>query len=497
MKIALSKDSATRVKADLLAVGVRSKRTKNEAVALLDKAMAGALTSAIKDEDFRGHVGDLLKVPARGRVAAGWIVLVGLGDGPETHHDARRVAIMATRAARRQRSVAVVLENDSSAESVRAAAEGLVTGAYRFDRYFTGTRKPRDRVGSGMVLVGDPKDPALLAAASAGADVGEYTNLCRDLVNAPPNELHPPALGEIAQELSRREGIECTVWNKKQIEKAGMHLLIAVNKGSAKEPRFIHLTYKPKAAGKSVPRVVFVGKGLTFDAGGLCIKPAKAMASMKCDMAGSAVTLAVVLAAARLKLPVEVHGVIAATENMTGSDAYRPDDVYPSLDGKTVEIVNTDAEGRLVLADALAYARELQPDYMIDHATLTGACMVALGPGTAGLFSNDAELTALYTEAAGATGEAFWHMPLVEELREGLKSEIADLKHTGEPHGGAITAALFLQEFVGKVRWAHCDIAGPAFPDRNFGLLPKGGTGFGVSTGVCFLERLAAEATGG
>jgi leucyl aminopeptidase len=264
--------------------------------------------------------------------------------------------------------------------------------------------------------------------------------------------------------------------------------LLAVARGSGKEPRFIHMTYKPE--GKAKAKIVFVGKGLTFDAGGLCLKPAKSMIDMKCDMAGAATTIATVIAAARLKLPIEVHGVIGSTENMLGDDAYRPGDVFPSLDGKTVEIINTDAEGRLVLADALAYARELGGDVLIDHATLTGACMVALGPWTAGLFTAADDLATQYATAAEAEGESFWRMPLTEDLRESLRSDVADLKHTGDAYGGSISAALFLREFVGDSRWMHLDIAGPAFQERPHGIQPKGGSGFGVLTAIRFLESL-------
>jgi leucyl aminopeptidase len=256
---------------------------------------------------------------------------------------------------------------------------------------------------------------------------------------------------------------------------------------------YVPATEDGAGAGKKTKKIVFVGKGLTFDSGGLCIKPAAARLDMKCDMAGAATTIGIILAAARLKLPIEVHGLFGATENMTGSAAYRPGDVFKSLDGKTVEIINTDAEGRLVLADVLSYAaKKLKPDYMIDHATLTGACIVALGPWTAGLFSNDDTLAAAYAKAAAEQGESFWRLPLEEDLREMLKSDIADMKHMGDRYGGSITAALFLREFVGKTKWMHLDIAGPAFGERAHGVSPKGGTGFGVATGVRFLETLAA-----
>jgi leucyl aminopeptidase len=314
----------------------------------------------------------------------------------------------------------------------------------------------------------------------------------RDLVNAPPNDLTPVALANAAKEGASAHGVAYKEWDKKALDKLGMRLFLAVNRGSAEEPRMVHLSYVPPGVTKP-KKIVFVGKGLTFDSGGLCIKPAGSMIDMKCDMAGAATTIGIVLAAARLGVPIEIHGLFGATENMTGSSAYRPGDVFKSYQGKTVEIINTDAEGRLVLADVLTYASELKPDYLIDHATLTGACMVALGPWTAGLFSNDDGLAARYTTAAEAEGELYWRMPLVRDLRDSLRSEIADLKHTGDKHGGAISAALFLEEFVGKARWMHLDIAGPAFLERPHAQYPKGGSGFGVATGVRFLESLAKE----
>ena len=215
------------------------------------------------------------------------------------------------------------------------------------------------------------------------------------------------------------------------------------------------------------------------------------MVDMKCDMAGGATTLGILVAAARMKLPIEVHGVIGATENLTGAGAYRPSDVYTSRNGKTVEIINTDAEGRLVLADVLDWSLGLEPDVLVDHATLTGACMVALGNYRAALYANDDALGAAYEAAAKAAGENYWRMPLDEQLKRSLRSDVADLKHTGSRYGGSITAALFLQEFVGKSKWVHLDIAGPAFLDGSKGRYPKGGTGFGVATGVALLESLA------
>jgi leucyl aminopeptidase len=490
MKISLSTESITSVKADILAVGVHAKKVgSDETVKKLDKAMGGALLAHAKDEDFQGQAGETLKVPTSGSVGAKWVVLVGLGTGRSTPRSALTVAVTGALAAKRQRTLAVVLPV-SDEEGVRAAAEGAVTGAYRYDEYLTGARKPHGGVTS-TILVGAKNDAVTKRAAAEGQAIGESINLARDLVNAPPNDMNPPALAQAAVKASAGTKIKCTVWNKKQIEKAGMRLLMAVNQGSGTEPRFVHMVYKPARA---KAKVAFVGKGLTFDSGGLCIKPAKAMLDMKCDMAGAATTIGVVLAAAKIGLPVEVHGIIGSTENMSGDFAYRPGDVFKSLDGKTVEIINTDAEGRLVLADVLTWTRDhVKPDYMIDHATLTGACMVALGRWRAGLFANDDRFGKAYDAAAERVAEHFWRLPLDEDLFETLKSDIADIKHTGDSHGGAITAALFLREFVGDTKWIHCDIAGPAFLDRAHAANPKGGTGFGIATGIEFLRSLAEK----
>jgi leucyl aminopeptidase len=489
MKLTLSTSSLTNVTADLLAVGVRAEHVrKDDNVRKLDEAMHGALTRSIRDEGFTGKSGEVLKVPATGGVTAGWVVVVGLGKEELTAKDARTLAVAATRTVRQHRTIAIALPS-ATADQVRAAAEGVVTGSYRYVQYLTGERRPKGGLKNAMLVV-PKRSRELEDAAEDGVALGESVCLARDLVNAPPNDLNPPALADIAKQHCDAYGVKCTVWNKKRIESEGMGLFLAVNSGSGIEPRFIDMHYKPKGVSGRVPRVVFVGKGITFDSGGLCIKPPKGMIDMKCDMAGAAVTIGVVIAAARLGLPVEVRGLVGATENMSGDFAYRPGDVFPSLDGKTVEIINTDAEGRLVMADVLAYARKLKPDFVVDHATLTGACMVALGPWTAGLFANDDELADRYREASEAEGESYWRMPLTEDLTEGLKSDVADLKHTGEPQGGAITAALFLREFVGDARWAHVDIAGPAFLDRPHGNSPKGGTGFGVATAIRMLEGL-------
>ena len=491
MKIALSTNAPLETAADLLALGVKSDRLqKDPTLKAIDQSLGGALQRLIADDGYKGNLGETLTIALPHGLKATRFVLIGLGSGSITARDARSFGVKAAQVAARLGSLAVVAPGVGE-EQLRSLAEGLATGSYRYTRYLTGDRKPKRQLSEIQVLLPAKANKAMQAALDEGVAVAECVNLARDLVNAPPNDLHPIALAQTAKSESHKLGLECTVLDEKAMEKRGMHLLLAVARGSSNKPRFVHVKYVPKKPKKGQKKVVFVGKGLTFDSGGLCLKPAKSMIEMKCDMGGAAVTLATVLAAAKLQLPIEVHGILACVENMPDGDAYRPGDVFPSMDGKSVEIINTDAEGRLVLADALTYARELTPDYLIDHATLTGACMVALGAFTAGLFANDDDLAKKYAAAAEDTGESYWRMPLTDELRDTLKSDIADLKHTGDAHGGSITAALFLREFVGKTKWAHLDIAGPTFADRARNIYPKGGTGFGVLTALRFLEQLA------
>lgn len=491
MKITASTAALQDVQADLL-VAVFDENSVAAAPQFqqLDRLFGGALKRYVDDVEFVGKQGQMLRVPAGGKLKADWLALVGAGKPRGTAERARSLGVRASRALGAGQQHVAILLGAADADTVRFVSEGLVLGSYRYTKYLT-SNKPKKRSARATLVLAPNSSTDSRSAIERGVVVGEAVNLARDLVNAPPNDLNPVELAQIAKDECDKHGVECQVWNKKRIEKERMNLFLAVNRGSGIEPRFVHMRYVPKRAAAKTKKIVFVGKGLTFDAGGLCIKPAKSMITMKCDMAGAAVTLATVLVAARLKLPVEVHGVIGATENMTGEHAYRPGDVFPSLQGKTVEIINTDAEGRLVLADVLAWAARLEPDFLVDHATLTGACMVALGPYRAGLFSNDEGLARSYEDASKGAGEPFWTLPLDPELRSSLKSDIADLKHTGGSYGGAISAALFLQEFVGDARWVHLDIAGPAFLEHAHDPHPQGGSGFGVSTAVRFLESLA------
>jgi len=489
MKVALSSDALDSVNVDLLAIGVGGEDPLADKIfRRVDRALGGALGRLGKDEGFEGEQGETLRLPvAADGFKARWVLVVGLGADPSSGPAARRLAAAALGAVKSQKTIGVVLPKPTP-DAARAAAEGLVLGAYRFDQFRSEDTAPKTPPPKNAVLVVDDKNRTeLRKAATAGASVGESVNVARDLVNMPPNVLNAEKMAELAKQHAQDVGLKCTVQTKAGIARQKMNLFLAVNQGSENEPRLIHMVHKPA---RPKAKVVFVGKGLTFDAGGLCLKPPKAMADMKCDMAGGAVTIGTLLAVAKLKLPIEVHGLVGATDNMTGGGAYRPGDVFTARSGKTVEIINTDAEGRLVLADVLSYATEIGADYLIDHATLTGACMVALGPWRAALYANDDEMGRAYEDAAEAAGETFWRMPLDAELKEMLKSDVADIKHVGDAFGGSITAALFLQEFVGESRWVHLDIAGPAFQQSPHGVHPKGGTGFGVATAVRFLEGL-------
>ncbi|MGB5695626.1 MAG: leucyl aminopeptidase [Polyangiales bacterium] len=488
MRITLSQSTWDQATVDIVAIAIPSAKTKlNRALGRIEAITGkGTVKALASDERFEGKSSQTLKVAAGGKAKCRWLLLVGIGEEEDASKIAFRLGYGLASAARAQKSSGIDLPEVTS-ESVRAASQALISGAYRYTEYKSD--KTNGGTLTSAVILGAPKgDRGLAGAVRAGKAVAESVNFARDLVNRPPNDLNPVTLARAAAAESRKLDVSCRIWNKARIEKEGMNLLLAVNKGSAIEPRVIHVIYKPARPKK---KVVFVGKGLTFDAGGLCIKPAASMVDMKCDMAGAATTLGIVFAAARLELPIEVHGVVGSTENMTGAKAYRPGDVYKSLEGKTVEVINTDAEGRLVLADVLTWTvRKLKPDLMIDHATLTGACMVALGPWRAGLYTDDDKLASKYLDAANEEDESFWRMPLDSDLRSTLESAVADLKHVGGRYGGSITAALFLKEFVAKTTWMHLDIAGPAFVERAQGRLPKGGTGFGVATGVRFLESL-------
>jgi leucyl aminopeptidase len=496
IKLSIVSQAPLSIAADVVVIGVPEGATTKEGIlAELEKSLGAVVSRAVKREDFTGKKDQTLDLSTNDALRVGRVLLVGLGKtSPLTDVDARVLAAKGARFAlgAKAESLAIVVPSGVTG-GVRAAAEGAVLGAYRFTRFQTGDRLPKVNLGQVSLVVSGKITKADRDALAVGHKVGNAIAIARDLINTPPNELYPELIAQAAVEVARSCGLKVSVYDKDALTKAGMNLIIAVGQGSAHDPRLVHLIYKPTKPAKK--KLVFIGKGLTFDSGGLCIKPAPGMEEMKGDMGGAANVIALMAAVAATKPAVEVHGIVGSAENMPDGAAYRPGDIFKSLDGKTVEIINTDAEGRLVLADCLTYARGLKPDMILDNATLTGACVVALGPTVSGFFANRDDLADQFRNAAKAAGEATWQMPLVEDLREGLKSDWADIKHTADRWGGAISAALFLREFVGDTPWIHVDIAGPSMANKPYGIHPKGGTGHGVLTYLRLIEQFAQSSS--
>jgi leucyl aminopeptidase len=491
MKVAVAVTPLAAVQADALVVGLYAEEAKpREAVAALDRALAGRLTEVLTTERFQAKPGQVTYVHAGGRLPAGRVVVAGLGKRAElTLETIRRAASAGVRRARElgARVVAVETLGERLAVQARAHAvtEGAILGAYTFDRY---KREKADKRVEELRLV--EADARRRGEATEGARTGEVfaeaTCFARDLINSPANDVHPTHLARVAVQVAKEGRLRVTVLDRAECDKLGMGAFLGVAAGSAQPPKFIHLAYVP--AGKRRRRVAVIGKGITFDSGGLDLKTAEGMLRMKDDMSGAAAVLAIMRALPVLKPAVEVHGLIAATENMPSGSAIRPGDVLRAMNGTTIEIGNTDAEGRLTLADAICYAGEtVKADEVIDMATLTGACVVALGPLCSGLLSNDQALADRLLAAAEQAGERVWQLPLIDEYREHLKSDVADLNNVGPRGGGAITAGLFLKEFAGERPWAHLDIAGPAFVEKDTPLGPKGATGAAVRTILTYL----------
>jgi leucyl aminopeptidase len=474
-------------------------------VRALDGRLEGALLAAARAERFEGKAGQLLALPTLGRARAARILLLGLGPRASAARLAnqgfeplRAAAGKASRAAARSGARALVLalpEADApAAGAARALAEGALLGGYAFERYKT---DPKKRSVLAEVTIAVPARAERSAPVKEAIDVARELAAsvawARDLVNLGPADCTPAALADAARELAREAGLAVEVRGPKEIEKLGMGMFLGVTRGSVEPPRLVTVSYLPKGAAAKRPPVVLVGKAITFDSGGLSLKPTESMVTMHTDMAGSAAVLGAMRVIARLKPVFPVHAVLGACENMPGGRAYKPSDVLVSYAGKTVEITNTDAEGRLVLGDVLAWVAEtLKPAAMVDVATLTGACMVALGHTTAGLFGPDGAVVDGMLAAARAAGEDVWRLPMTESLKEQLESDRADLKNTGERWGGAISAAHFLHAFAKDTPWAHLDIAGPSHAPKERGYVAKGGTGFAVRTLVEFVRAWGA-----
>ncbi len=454
------------------------------------------LVALYRDAALTGKRGEHLLVPNTGNlgVAASSVLLLGVGKKADLKvDDLRRAAGKVARQLVKRASVATTLPQvlgRQPAEAVQAVVEGQILGAYRFDRYKTSSEEGPDRLETFTVL-GSPRwDARTVKAAVARAEV-VAASVCftRDLVNTPARDLTPAALAEAARAMAEEVGLEVRIWDERELEEGGFGGILGVGQGSVNPPRLIELAYRGAAA--SQPPIALTGKGISFDSGGLSIKTSEGMETMKDDMGGAAAVLGAMRAIAVLKPRINVIAAIPSAENMPSGSATRPGDVLRHRGGKTSEVLNTDAEGRLVLADALAYLAEKRPRVILDAATLTGACMVALGEELWGLFTTDRSLGRALLAAGEAAGEPGWELPLHRPYRKLIDSEVADVKNVGKRYGGAITAALFLAEFVGDVPWAHLDIAGPAFTDSAGDYWPKGATGVPVRTLVGYLLEQA------
>lgn len=454
----------------------------------VDQTLGGLISAALDSGDFTGKKNELLLLyPAKGLkgIAARRVLVVGLGKQADFTVEIARQA--AGTAARRLQDLGVeeaatVLHGSGAGgldpeTAAQALAEASLLACYRFDHYHSGEQERRTLKTLTVVEFEAAKLNAIRRGLRTGTEIARATSLARDLGNHPGNVATPSYLAGVARRLARRYGLRCRIIDQRSMRKLGMGALLGVAQGSVQPPRFIVLEHNKRAGGRPL---VFVGKGVTFDSGGISLKPGDKMEDMKFDMSGAAAVLGAMQAMAALKLPRYVVGLVAATENLPDGRAFKPGDILKTLTGKTIEIVNTDAEGRLVLADALGYARRLKPAGVVDLATLTGACVVALGHHASGMFSNDEQLAERVRQAGEHTNERVWPLPLWEEHREQIKSDYADMKNTGGRPAGASTGAALLAEFADDYPWVHLDIAGTAWSSQAKPYIPKGCAGLGV-----------------
>jgi len=478
----------------------------HDEAALVDRALKGLLRDLLKSGEFEGKHGQTALVHTHGKIPAKRVLLVGLGNKKEARLDTVRQAMGTVAKRVRQvgaRSFATPLHGRAITDTTalllaQAMIEGALLGGYQFTAYRSDNNtdtKTLTRIS--FIAAGAAEHAQIREGVRRGLASAEATMLVRDLCNHPSNVMTPSRIAAEAKRIGKERGITVKVLERRDAEKLGMGAFLGVAQGSHEPPKFIILEYRGKAGrtsrnGQGSRPIVLVGKTITFDTGGISLKPSENMEQMKADMTGGAEVLAAIRAVSRLRLPLHVIGLLPATENMPGGRAIKPGDILKTLSGKTVEVQNTDAEGRLILADGLAYATRLKPKAIIDIATLTGACVVALGQFAIGLFGNDDALKQRVRQAGLTAGERVWEMPLWDEYFEQLKSDVADMRNIGGRGGGMITAALFLSKFVGDCSWVHLDIASTDWSDRERAYVSKGPTGIGTRL---LLQYLINEAT--
>jgi leucyl aminopeptidase len=468
---------------------------KPDAMILIDRKCGGIVTAVTAAGDFTGKLHEIIVLYTGHLLPAKRIILAGLGKRPDYDLDRLRgVFAKASQQVRRlnQKNVAVstdALPSDFTLDkTIEAAVEGVFLGLYQFTHFKTLERNKIKELDRFTLVCADKGEVEKAKTAVKAAEIiSRAVYFVRDLVSMPANEMTPADMANEAINMTGRKNVKVTVLDAARMQDLGMNALLGVARGSGEPPKFIIVEYG--GGKKNDPRVVLVGKGITFDSGGISLKPADKMDEMKTDMAGGAAVLGAIMAVSDLNLPINVTALIPATENLPGGKALKPGDIIKSMSGQTIEVINTDAEGRLILADALTYAVRLKPALIIDLATLTGACIVALGKNVIGMMGNDDALKTEIKDAAVATGEKVWELPLWEEYHDALKSDVADFKNVGNRDGGAITAAAFLSKFAGNHPWVHLDIAGPAWLDKDRPYIPKGASGVGVRLLVDFLRK--------
>ena len=491
VKFSLVSGSPESVRADLLVVPVFAERELGPGAVEVDAAVGGGLRDFMEETGFEGKAGETLAIPTNGSLGARAAILVGVGKQDEITTDSlRRAGAALARRGSKVASIATTLldaapESIEKREAAQALVEGVALGSYKFLRY-KGEGKPSKLESVKLIARGGAH---IRSAVDRGARIAQAVAWARDLVNEPAEAKSPEDMAALAKKLGTANGLKVQVMSGAQLERARLGGVIGVGKGSERPPRFVKLSYEPAGAKGSI---AFVGKGVVFDSGGLSLKTGSGMETMKTDMGGGAAVIAAMSALRDLGVKTKVTGYVPLVENMPSGAAIRPGDVLTMRNGKTVEVLNTDAEGRLILADALSLAVEDKPDAIIDLATLTGACVVALGEGVAGLMGTNDSWSTQVQAAADTAGESVWPLPLPEKYRKMLDSEVADMKNISHGgYGGALTAGLFLKEFAGDIPWVHLDIAGPARAGADDGYLVRGGTGFGVRTLVELASNFA------
>ena len=501
VKVAVRRGKIEKCKTDILCVGIFSGEKKLDATnAALNKRLGGLIERVIRLGDFTGEEQTTNIIYTGRKIAAERLMLVGLGERKKTKLDTIRkaAACAANKAvAMKVANLGLVLHRAfagqlDTADCAQACTEGVYFGSFRYDEFVTSSEDGRSEKLNVQIVEPDAAESKKLeSGCAAGAIIGEAQSFARTLSNRPANVINPPALADEAAKLAKQtKGLSCTILTEKQLTEKKMGGILAVGQGSKSPPRFIILRYNGAPKSNKMPKVAIVGKAITFDSGGISIKPAANMEAMKLDKTGGISVMAVMKAAAELKLPINLYGLVPCAENLPSGTSYRPGDIITTYSGKTVEIHSTDAEGRMILCDALHYAEEQNCDIIVDIATLTGSCIVALGKHKAGLFGNDDGLIKELQQAAEESGERLWHMPSGEEYAKEMKSKIADLKNVGSKWGGACTGAAFLGEFIEKAKWAHLDIAGVDDFEESSAIASEGSSGFGVRLLTTFLKNL-------